>query len=144
MAMNFDCRTTSRRRAWLAPIAMASFHAIAEPHVSTTANQAHDMAPWWVWWLCLGALTLVIYPAVLHFVLRRLGVTARVGHLVGLGFLHLATGAAAIVVMFAISIAYAKTSPMVFVGLWAALTVVITAVYVLFKHASSRRRPGHP
>ena len=131
-------------RAWVAPLAMASFHAIAEPHVSTTANQAHDMAPWWVWWLFLTVATLVIYPAVLHFVLRRLGLTARVGHLVGLGFIHLATGAATIVLMIAVSIAYAKTSPMVFVGIWAALTAVITAAYVLFKHASSRRRPGHP
>ena len=131
-------------RAWVAPLAMASFHAIAEPHVSTTANQAHDMAPWWVWWLCLTVATLVIYPAALHFVLRRLGLTARVGHLVGLGFIHLATGAATIVLMIAVSIAYAKTSPMVFVGIWAALTAVITAAYVLFKHASSRRRPGHP
>ena len=118
-------------------LAATSARTLAEPYVSTTANRADGMASWWVWWCCLAAVSMVIYPALLHSVLRLLGLTPRLWHLLGLGLVHLATGATGIVLMIAVSIAYADTSPWVFVGAWLMATALISFTYVVHVRASA-------
>ena len=107
--------------------------AISEPHVSTTAVQAEEMAPFWIWWLSLLAVALALHPTLIFLLLRWLS-PARPSFAVvfALSAFHLMTGAAAFITMFLVSFAYSRTSPLLFIGFWAALSLLVSSCYVLY------------
>jgi hypothetical protein len=112
--------------------------ALADGSMRTTAVQAEEMAPWWVWWTSLFLLTLVAYPLALRAYYR-----ARSGNIPHLliwltSGVHLTTGVLIFLSMFALSLGYSRTHPAAFIAVWVATTIAITVAACMLQSTRPR------